>query len=191
MLREDRRTVSEMAKALHITENGIRAQLSALEKEGLVRQAGVLPGTRKPFNAYELTTEGEQVFPSAYGPMMCELLTVIGEKCTEKQLNDICDETARRVAQKFAPDRPDVSFEERLEVAIKVLREMGGLMDATSKQGKIILIGRTCPVGELVKIRPRTCHFVERIIASITGTEVIEKCEKGARPRCCFEIAKA
>src|SRR5262249_51625866 len=114
MLREDRRTVAEMAKALHITENGIRAQLNALEDEGLVRQAGVMPGTRKPFNAYELTNEGEKIFPSAYGPLLCEILAVIGERCTEEQVNAICDETARRVAEKYAPSAEKSSFDNRL-----------------------------------------------------------------------------
>jgi DeoR family suf operon transcriptional repressor len=190
MLREDRRTVAQMAKALHITENGIRAQLNALEKEGLVQQAGVLPGTRKPFNAYELTAEGERIFPSAYGPMMCEVLNVIGERCTEHELNDICEETARRVAQKFAPEYENVSFEQRMALALRVLHEMGGAMELTASKGKVVLSGKTCPIGELVKTRPRTCHLVERLIASITGTKVVEKCDKGPRPRCCFEISK-
>lgn len=191
MLREDRRTVAEMAKALHITENGIRAQLNALEEAGLVRLAGLMPGTRKPFNSYELTPEGEKLFPSAYGPLMCEMLSVIGEKCTAKQLDDICDETARRVALKFAPGHENVSFEHRLALAVKVLGEMGGVAEVKKQGGKVVIAGKSCPVGELVKTRPRTCHFVQKLLSAIAGTEVVEKCDKGERPRCHFEIAKA
>ena len=191
MLREDKRTVAQMAQALHITENGIRAQLNALEEEGLVRQAGVLPGTRKPFNAYELTSDGEKMFPSAYGPLLCELLSVIGDRVSEEQLNDICDETARRVAAKFAPGSKVGTFENRLAVAVRVLGEMGGVMDVVDRPSKTTVVGKSCPVAELVKIRPRTCHFVGRLISAIVEADVLEMCDKGVRPRCCFEIAKA
>jgi len=190
MLREETRTVAQMAKALHITENGIRAQLAALEEEGLVRQAGVLPGTRKPFNAYELTDEGEKLFPTPYGPMLDELLDVLGEQCTEHQVNKICDETARRFALKFSVGNEKTSFESRVTLALRVISEMGGVASVTDGGAKLIVHGKTCPVSELVKGRPRTCHFVQQLISTLTGCEVVEKCERGGKPHCCFEIVK-
>ena len=191
MLREETRTVAQMAKALHITENGIRAQLASLEDEGLVRQSGVLPGTRKPFNAYELTEEGERLFPTPYGQMIGELLNVIGEQCTEQQIDKICSETARRFAVKYAPVAEKSSFENRMALALRVINEMGGVASVSEGGSKIVLSGKTCPVGELVKGRPRTCDFMKRLISTITGTQVVEKCERDGKPHCCFEISKS
>jgi DeoR family suf operon transcriptional repressor len=191
MLREERQSVSDMARALHITENGVRAQLNALEEEGLVRQAGVFPGTRKPFHAYELTAAGEKLFPKAYGPVLCAMLSALAETRTEAELLELCDETGRRLAKRLAPGHGKVSFEHRVALALKVLSEMGGVASASEGDGKVVISGRNCPLAELVSTEPRTCRLAQSLIGAITGTKVVEKCDKGARPHCCFEIAKA
>ena len=40
LLRRSGRTVEELARALGLTDNGIRAHLAALERDGIVRQRG-------------------------------------------------------------------------------------------------------------------------------------------------------
>src|SRR3712207_8581849 len=49
LLRRGTRTVEELAAALGLTDNAVRAHLAALERDGLVRQAGPPgPGARPP-----------------------------------------------------------------------------------------------------------------------------------------------
>ena len=69
LLRRSRRTIAELARALGLTDNGVRAHLAILERDGVVRQRGWVrrgSGGGKPAYVYELTSEAEDIFPKAY-----------------------------------------------------------------------------------------------------------------------------
>ena len=64
LLREKPRTVLELAEAVGLTDNAVRAHLATLERDGLVHQrGGARAGFRKPHFSYELTTEADERFP--------------------------------------------------------------------------------------------------------------------------------
>src|ERR671928_1702040 len=63
LLRRTARTVDELAAALDLTDNAVRAHLATLERDGLVEQQGVRRGAGKPAAAYALTLEAEHLFP--------------------------------------------------------------------------------------------------------------------------------
>src|SRR5438132_2469854 len=76
LLRRESRSVNELAEALSLTDNAVRAQLVALERDGLVRQTGTRPGKRRPNVLYDLTAKAEQLFPKVYGLILRHLLDV-------------------------------------------------------------------------------------------------------------------
>ena len=80
LLRRASRTVEELAQALGLTDNAIRAHLASLERDGLVRQQGVRRGVRKPSYAYDLTPEADRLFPKPYAPVLGQLLDVLAER---------------------------------------------------------------------------------------------------------------
>ena len=190
MLREAKRTVGDMARVLGITENGVRAHLNVLESEGLVRQTGVMQGKRKPFHAYELTAEGEHLFPKAYGSLLAELLDVLSQKLTEEDLIAACDETGRRLAEKLAPGHDRLAFERRVALALEVLVSMGGAATVIENPDSVFISGTSCPIAEAVQGSPHACQVAQGLLEAITGAEVSERCDKGARPMCRFAIAR-
>src|SRR5687767_4210493 len=80
LLRHGDRTVEELAQPLGLTDNAVRAHLATLERDGLVRQAGLRRGTSKPAYAYALTPAPERLFPKAYGTLLRMLLDVHSER---------------------------------------------------------------------------------------------------------------
>ena len=83
LLRRSNRTVEDLARALGLTNNGIRAHLAVLERDGIVRQRGSVrrgSGGGKPAYIYELTSEAEDLFPKAYAPALGRLLDVLAER---------------------------------------------------------------------------------------------------------------
>jgi predicted ArsR family transcriptional regulator len=69
LLRRGGLTVDELAKAVALTNNGVRAHLATLERDGLVRQRGTVrpaSGGGKPAYVYELTPEAEGLFTRVY-----------------------------------------------------------------------------------------------------------------------------
>src|SRR5947207_15615021 len=72
-----RRTVSELAAGLELTNNAVRAQLQRLQRDDLVQEAGSRRGVRKPHVDYEITAQGRRLFPTAYEPVLREMLDVL------------------------------------------------------------------------------------------------------------------
>src|SRR5437660_488611 len=86
LLRSENHTVNELATALDLTDNAVRAHLLSLERDGLVQKRGTRPGRRKPHAAYWLSTEAEHVFPKAYGPLLAHFMTVLSNRFTASVL---------------------------------------------------------------------------------------------------------
>src|SRR5437763_12185091 len=82
LLRRASRTVEELVQALDLTENAVRAQLVALERDGLVQQSGKRRSNSKPASLYTLTEAAEGLFPKAYGPVLRQLLEELNERLT-------------------------------------------------------------------------------------------------------------
>ncbi len=75
--------MEELARALGLTDNGVRTHLGVLERDGIVRQRGTVSrggGGGKPAYVYELAPEAEALFPKAYSPVLRRLLDVMAER---------------------------------------------------------------------------------------------------------------
>lgn len=190
LLRSAARTVSELSETLGVTHNAIRVQLSTLERDGLVQQRGVRAGARKPHLSYELTDDAERLFPKAYSPFLSELLAVMSAKLPAAMMDEILDEVGRKMAHAEFP-LPATSPEARLESIAQLLERLGGLVRIERQDDAYLLIGATCPLAATVRANPRTCRSVQSLLATAMDADVTEICEKGASPRCRFEVRLA
>jgi predicted ArsR family transcriptional regulator len=188
LLRPSGCTVNELAEALELTDNAVRAHLATLERDGLVRQSGTRPGLRKPHYAYELTPEAEQLFPKAYGAILNQLLDVLGERLPAKDQEEILREVGRRVAASQPAASPESNVEQRVQIVIEVFRQLGGLARIEKQEGRLFIRGDSCPLAAVSAHHPQICHFAETLVSEIVQTPVRERCKHGELPQCCFEI---
>ena len=79
----------------------------------------------------------------------------------------------------------------RLEAAVDVLNELGGLAELEERDGGLIIRGYSCPLAGVTPDHPEVCRMAETLIAELAGVPVHERCDRGERPRCCFEVASA
>ena len=188
LLRRSERTIEELAAALGLTDNAIRAQLSALERDGLVRQHGVRrgPGAGKPALVYTLSNDAEVKMSQAYAPVLGALLEELAGQMTEAQLEALLMAVGRRIAAGSA--RATGNRETRVNSAVELLNALGG--DArVEKSGENYLIrGCGCPLSSAVARRPETCSAVQSLLSEVIGASVVESCERGTRPNCCFTV---
>ena len=77
----------------------------------------------------------------------------------------------------------------RLEAAVGVLNELGGLAELEERDGSFIIRGYSCPLAGVASDHPEVCRMVESLITELAGVPVYEHCDRGERPRCCFEVA--
>jgi predicted ArsR family transcriptional regulator len=190
LLRRSGRTVEDLARALDLTDNGVRAHLAILERDGIVRQRGSVrrsSGGGKPAFVYELTREGEDLFPKAYEPVLSQLLDVLSDQLSPEESEALLRSAGRRLAEEHAT-RADGTHA-RLEVAVEVLNELGGLAELEERDGAVVIRGYSCPLAGVTPDHPEVCRMAETLIAELAGVPVHERCDRGETPRCCFEIA--
>jgi predicted ArsR family transcriptional regulator len=192
LLRRSGRTVEDLARALDLTDNGVRAHLAVLERDGIVRQRGSVrrsSGGGKPAYVYELTEEAEDLFPKAYEPALRRLLDVLSDQLGPEESEALLRSVGRRLAEEHS--RRAEGAHARLESAVEVLNELGGLAELEERDGAVIIRGYSCPLAGVTPDHPEVCRMAETLIAELAGVPVHEHCDRGERPRCCFEIASA
>lgn len=188
LLRQRDRTVSELADALDLTGNAIRAHLSKLERDDLARAVGKRAGVRKPEVVYGLTPEAEQLFPKAYDQLLSVLLDILAERLPADEVRAILEEMAPRIAADH--HLQNGSFRERVEGAQEVLETLGGLSELEEHDDRFVIRGCSCPFGAVVDHHPEVCHLAELLLADLIDCTVQQRCRNNGEgaPQCIFEI---
>jgi predicted ArsR family transcriptional regulator len=190
LLRRSGRTVEELARELGLTDNGVRAHLATLERDGIVRQRGSVRrggGVGKPAFVYELTPDAEELFPKAYEPVLLRMLDAISERLGPEASEALLRGVGRSLAE--GKDVPSDDIRGRLETAVEALNELGGLAELEERNGGFVIRGYSCPLAAVTPEHPEVCRMAETLISELAGVPVQEHCDRGARPRCCFEVA--
>ena len=192
LLRRSDHTVEELAQALGLTDNGVRAHLAVLERDSIVRQRGSVrrsSGGGKPAYVYELTQGAEDLFPKAYEPALSRLLDVLSDQLGPEQSEALLRSVGRRLAGGHSVRTNDARA--RLESAVEIFNELGGLAELEERDGTLVIRGYSCPLAGVSPDHPEVCRMAETMITELAGVPVYEHCDRGERPRCCFEVATA
>jgi predicted ArsR family transcriptional regulator len=187
LLRREGRTVDELAQALDLTDNAIRAHLATLERDGVVRQRGARRSSGKPAYVYDLAPEAEQLFPKAYGPLLERLLEVLSEHMSTDTVEALLREVGRRIAGRWNVPPGDLPM--RLEAAVEILNELGGIAALEECDGHYCIRGYSCPLAAVVAGHPEACHLSEALLTQLVGVSVQEQCDCSGKLQCCFTVA--
>ncbi|MDQ3820202.1 MAG: ArsR family transcriptional regulator [Acidobacteriota bacterium] len=190
LLRGNSRTVEELAAELKLTHNAVRAHLSTLERDGLVKQRGVRRGLRKPHYTYTLSHEAEELFPKAYDLLLNQLIHVLKDRIPRGSLEDILREVGNSLAARQTPGAKKESLESRARRAVEALAQLGGKALVEKKGDDLLICSDACPLASAVAEHPEVCLLAETLIAQIVGAEVKEQCDRVGTPKCLFVISE-
>src|SRR5687767_4508571 len=120
LLRRSPQTITGLAEALSLTDNGVRTHIAALHRDGLVEQAGTQRDTGgKPARLYGLTRAGEELFPKAYALVLGKLV----EEIVRTQGRERAIALLRAVGAQAAAGAPrGTNPKRRMETAAEVFR---------------------------------------------------------------------
>jgi predicted ArsR family transcriptional regulator len=183
-------SISDLAESLGISENAVRTHIAAAERDGLVRQAGIERATGgKPARTYELTPAAEELFPKAYPLVFTELVRTLreddGDRAAVARLRRVGRRLAAAARQSGSDDAASV------HAAAALLESIGGSVEVVEEPDGWRIRASGCPLSGIVAADPDTCALAESLVAEVTGCPVVECCEKSARPRCEFRVARA
>lgn len=187
LLRRGQHTVEELAAALGLTDNGVRAQLVALERDGIVASTGVRRdgAVGKPATLYGVPAESAPLFSSAYAPLLGAMLAELGDRMSPRELVAVLRAAGRRLAPPM-PDRATVV--ERAKASAAFLTDLGADAELVKTSDGYEIRGFGCPLSSAVSACPATCSAVEGLLGEVTGAKVRERCDRTGQPRCRFFI---
>jgi predicted ArsR family transcriptional regulator len=187
ILRRGWRSVDELAAALGLTDNAVRAHIATLERDGVVAVAGARrDGTvGKPATLYGVADGADTLFSSAYAPALSALVAEIGSQHPDK-LESLLRGAGSRLATRAPGD-----FEERVRNAAALLTELGADADVEQTAEGYAIHGHGCALSQAVSSNPQTCCMVEQLLTDVTGARVCEQCDRTSNPpRCAFTITE-
>src|SRR5688572_25132024 len=97
-LRQGPQTIAEIARALGVTRNAVRAHMHQLVDRGLVQDAGPRPSARRPSRTYIRTPAAEALSGRAYVPLADQLLTAAEAAVPLEQRQDLLRAAGRGLA---------------------------------------------------------------------------------------------
>ena len=190
LLRHGALTADDLASKLGLTRTAVRIQLASMERDGLVARAGRRPGTTRPSVLFELTPEVERLLSKAYLPLLTQLVQVFAEQLDAEQQERLLREVGRRLARELLTQRlPAGTLASRVETASALLNEQLGALTRIEKNGHYTIRGSGCPLSALTGQHPGVCLAMESFVSTVVSAPVVECCDRGPQPRCCFEIA--
>jgi predicted ArsR family transcriptional regulator len=186
-LKRGERSVGEIAEFVGVTSNAVRSQLQGLEQAGWVEKTGYRPGERRPAALYRTTEQLAIDESRAYGPVLAQVIEVLGERLDSETMIQTLQAVGSRLAA--AQPRPLGGRPERFKTAQAVLKALGASTDLIVDEEGWRLQGYGCPLGLLVRAESRACEAVRTLVSDIIGEALTEQCDRSGTPRCCFLAA--
>jgi predicted ArsR family transcriptional regulator len=186
-LRRGPRTLDQLVGELGLTRTAIRLQLAALERDRQVEWRGVQRGRTKPAHVYALTDGAEQQLSRAYVPVLTQLLHVLAARLTQTEFDGVMRDVGRALLAEHA--RPRGTLRERVNGASALLDQLGGLTEVEEEGADLIIKSHGCPLAAAAIHHAETCSAMESLVTEFVGSEVTQRCERGPRPRCRFQIS--
>lgn len=187
LLRGGERSVDELAGELGLTDNAVRAHLVILQREQLVVAVGVRRegAVGKPASVYAIAPDAQPLFSRAYSPLLAALLAELRTHKTPDAMKRLLQRAGHRMAP---PEPARGSLDARVRAGSDLLNELGGSTDVARDADGFVIRGHGCPLSEAVVACPETCQAVEQMLTEMTGTRVVESCDRDGPPNCQFRV---
>jgi predicted ArsR family transcriptional regulator len=188
LLRAGHQSVDELAHALGLTDNAVRAHLAVLQREQIVQSVGVRRegSVGKPASIYAIAPGAQPLFSRAYSPLLAALLTELRAHATPSAMRKLLKRAGKRM---LPGGRATGALESRARAASNLLNELGGSTRVEREANAFIIRGNGCPLSEAVVACPEICGAVEQMLTDLTGARVTESCDRNGPPNCKFRVS--
>ncbi|HTR19923.1 MAG TPA: helix-turn-helix domain-containing protein [Gemmatimonadales bacterium] len=168
-------TAQELATRLRVSANAVRHHLKELEATGLVTYGREQRGVGAPTYAYQLSTQGEALFPKRYE----EALTGILDRLSNKQgreaavgmLEDHFADLTRQLQQEVDGAAP----ERRLEVVARAMSDAGYMAEVDEQQGTFRFAEHNCAIRAVAERYPEVCAAEAKFLQAVLAATVERK----------------
>jgi predicted ArsR family transcriptional regulator len=171
--------VSDLARALDMTEAGVRQHLDALGDHGLVAsRTGPAEGRGRPPTVWALTDLAQDLFPDRHDDLTVELITAVRTALGDQGLAQVIDargEVQRAAYARAVPKRGPLRS--RVEALARIRTEEGYVAevadDPDDPDGRgVVLIEHHCPICTAAAACPGLCGSELALFREVLGPQV-------------------
>jgi DeoR family transcriptional regulator, suf operon transcriptional repressor len=165
-------TAKALAVKLGVSANAIRHHLKELEAESLVTYGREQRGVGAPTFAYQLSSQGEALFPKRYEQTLTELLDRVAERqgraATAAMLEDLYADLTRRLQAELVGVAPEA----RLTAVTRVLSDAGYMAESDAAGGAFRLAEHNCAIKSVAERFPEVCAAEAKFLQTVLAATV-------------------
>ncbi len=168
--------VSDLSRALDMTEAGVRQHLDALADHGLVvSRTGPAEGRGRPPTVWALTDLAEDLFPDRHDDLTVELISAVRTALGDQGLAKVIDargEVQRAAYERALPKRG--TLRARVDALARIRTEEGYVAEVVddSDGGGVLLIEHHCPICTAAASCPGLCGSELGLFRQVLGPNV-------------------
>jgi len=168
--------VADLARALDMTEAGVRQHLDALADHGLVvARTGPAEGRGRPPTVWALTDLAQDLFPDRHDDLTVELITAVRTALGDEGLARVIDargEKQRVAYERAVPKRG--ALRARVEALAKIRTGEGYVAEVVDDpDGKgVLLVEYHCPICTAATACPGLCGSELELFREVLGAQV-------------------
>jgi predicted ArsR family transcriptional regulator len=168
--------VSDLARALEMTEAGVRQHLDALADHGFVSShTDPAVGRGRPPTVWALTDLAQDLFPDRHDDLTVELITAVRTALGDNGLARVIEargEVQRAAYERAVPKRG--ALRTRVEALARVRTQEGYVAEVADDPdgGGVVLIEHHCPICTAAASCPGLCGSELSLFREVLGPKV-------------------
>jgi iron-sulfur cluster biosynthesis transcriptional regulator SufR len=187
-------SVQELTTHLQISDMAVRKHLNKLAKDQFIQSTEVKQPMGRPVTRYQLSKQGESLFPRNYGSMTVEFLQDLEQMHGAETVKQLFKKREDRLQQKY---QQRIAQKEGLQDKIMELQKIqaeNGYMAEYQQidENQFELIEYNCPIYQVADQFKQACHCELSLFKNVLGVKQIDRTScisEGAH--CCRYIIKA
>jgi DeoR family suf operon transcriptional repressor len=189
LLRQPRRTITELAEAVGINPISVRHHLSNLQVEGLVSFEEERHGVGRPRLVYTLTEAGMEKFPTRYLRLTTRLLAQMKESMPGPVVTKLFSQVAEGLANEYADQVSGLGMEDRLEFVKSMLAEEGFTVEWERQGDEYHIHEISCPYYQIGMKHPEVCTVDQALISRMLALPAEKvQCVLNGRAQCTYVV---
>ncbi|WP_027091284.1 helix-turn-helix transcriptional regulator [Cohnella thermotolerans] len=184
-------SIVELAKALGITEMGVRRHIHTLERDGFVQSELYRQAMGRPSYRYSLTKLADDLFPKNYPHLTLELLGELEEQSGGTEMIDrLFNGRREKLEAKYRERMERKSLEERVAELASIQNAGGYMADwEPAEDGGYTLHERNCPIAQVADRYRQACHCEQGLFRDLLDADVERtECLAEGGMRCTYAI---
>jgi predicted ArsR family transcriptional regulator len=184
--------ISELSKALGITEMAVRRHIQSLERDNLIRSYIVRQAMGRPLYRYSLTEQADDLFPKNYPQLTLDLLTELEEQTGGSEIIDRMFQGRRdKLETRYLEQMTGRPLADRVAELSSIQNSAGYMTEwePGEEVGAYRLYEYNCPIAQVAKRYRQACHCEKQLFEQLLDAKVERtECLADGGARCTYVI---